>query len=176
MKRVERIDVTAKVVCCRCLAHTVIARFWVTTQHFQSLNLHLLHLFQASRGKLTIHRAKMAGPTQPVSIDGRCFWVDGKRVGVLSLRGLFVGLINLLTSTVGHSSYRRGLCTRTTTEMGAQQVTRSLTMYSRTCAETWRLSRSWGLTHSSFVSVGWGWKHGHISEQRQNGLTSRRPG
>lgn len=56
--------------------------------------------------KLTVNEFKMAGPIQPISVEGRYFWVDGKRVGVLSLQGAVLhDLISLLTSPVGHSSW-----------------------------------------------------------------------
>lgn len=47
----------------------------------------------------------MAGSIQPVRVEGRYFWVDGKRVSVFSLWGVvWFELTNMLTSLVGRSS------------------------------------------------------------------------
>lgn len=74
----------------------------VTTQHLQITATHSKN----SGIKLTINELEMSASIPPVNVEGRYFWVDGKRVGVLSPWGpVSHGLISLLTSHMGHSSW-----------------------------------------------------------------------
>lgn len=109
-KRVKRLDVTGRVV-------SAVVAAWpharsVLGSQFSVLGNHRWKHLQPTAAhssnreiKLAIYDLTMAGSIQPVRIEGRYFWVDGKRVGVLPLWGAILhGLTNLLTSLVGRSS------------------------------------------------------------------------